>query len=112
MSEEPINKQLRRIKNAIINHLRNADYDVIKSDNDTLCVIGARDVEWRCIKGHIRNIPRKEVAKLERLPCPGGKLIKKELWLRDSGEIQFYKIFWNDDRKAWIDQFGDKINFQ
>ena len=109
MSEEAIKKQLGRIKKAIIHHLKNADYEIIKSDNDTLCVIGARDVEWRCIKGHLRNIPTKEVRKLEQLPCPQGVFIKKELWLRSEGENQFYKIVLNNEKRIWFYQFNETI---
>lgn len=112
MSEEAVMKQLNRTKKAIIKHLRNADYEIIKSDNDTFCVIGARDTEWRCVKGHFRSIPYREVEKLERLPTPGGKLIKKELWLRDDAETQFYKIVWDCEKKVWIDQFNKIIKFQ
>lgn len=93
-------------------HLRNADYDIIISDNDKLCIIGARDTEWRCVKGYFRKIPYLEVKKLERLPCPSDKLIKKELWLREDGETVFYKIFWNAEKQAWIDQFNKIIKFQ
>ena len=112
MGEDPVKKQLNRIKRAIISHLENADYEIIKSDNKVICVIGARDTEWRCIRGDFRSISKAEVRKLERLPCPGGKTIKKELWLRDDNDKQFYKIFWNYDKSAWIDQFGDIITFQ
>ena len=112
MSEEAIKQKLNRIKKAIKMHLRNADYDLIISNNDTLCIIGARDTEWRCVKGYFRKIPYKEVIKLERLPCPDNKLIKKELWLREEGETGFYKIFWNQEKHTWIDQFGETIKFQ
>ena len=111
MSEEAVKKTLNRIKKAIINHLKNADYQIIKSDNDTLCIIGARETEWRCIKGYTREIPMKEVKKLEEFPCPDARIIKKELWLKDTWENQFYKIFWNEEKKLWIDQFGEIINY-
>ena len=111
MAEDAIKQRLKRIKKSIINHLQNADYQIIISDNDTLCVIGARDREWRCIKGHFRKIPYLEVKKMEMLPCPDGRIIKKELWLRDSGETQFYKITWNETRQTWIDQFGIIVKF-
>ena len=111
MSEEAINKVLNRIKKAIITHLKNADYEIIRSDNETLCVIGARDTEWRCIKGDFRSISKHEVEKLERLPCPGGKAIKKELWLRNPAETQFYKLLWNYEKGAWIDQLDKIVKF-
>ena len=111
MSETSIKKQLNRTKKAIISHLRNADYEIIKSDNETICVIGARDTEWRCIKGDFRSISKHEVKKLERLPCPGGKAIKKELWLRNPTETQFYKLCWDYENAVWIDQFDKVIRF-
>jgi len=112
MSEEAIKKKLNRIKRAIKMHLRNADYEIIISDNDRLCIIGARDTEWRCIKGHFRNIPYLEVKRLEQLPCPDGHIIKKELWLRDKGENVFYKVFWDTEKRAWIDQFDKTVKFE
>lgn len=112
MPEESVKKKLNRIKRAIKMHLRNADYEIIVSDNDRLCIIGARDTEWRCVKGYFRNIPYSEVKKLEFLPCPNDRLIKKELWLREGGENVFYKIFWNAEKRTWIDQFDKTVTFQ
>ena len=112
MSEEPIKKQLGRIKKKIINHLQSCDYEIIKSDNDTLCVIGARKSEWRCIKGHLKNIPLREVKRLENLPCPDIDQIKKELWLREKDSNQFYKVFWDGKRRVWIDSFKEIVKFK
>lgn len=112
MGEKEVKRRLNRIKKAIETHLRNADYDIIPSDNSIFCVIGTRDKEWRCIKGHFRKIPYLEVKRIEVIPCPGNKIIKKELWLRDEGEIQFYKIVWDDEKKVWIDQFNEIIDFE
>lgn len=112
MAEEAVKQKLNRIKRAIKIHLRNADYEIIPSDNEAICIIGARDTEWRCIKGYFKKIPYKEVIKLEHLPCPDNKTIKKELWLREEGETVFYKIFWNQEKHVWVDQFGKIIKFQ
>ena len=112
MAEEAVKQKLNRIKRAIKMHLRNADYDIIPSDNEAICIIAAREAEWRCIKGYLRKIPYREVKKLEVLPCPDNRIIKKELWLREDGETVFYKIIWDQERRAWIDQFGEIIKFQ
>ena len=111
MSEDPVKRQLNRTKKAIIAHLRNADYAIIKSDNEKLCVIGARDTEWRCIKGDFRSISKYEVEKLEKLPCPRGRAIKKELWLRDPDEKLFYKLIWDYENEVWKDKLNNIIKF-
>ena len=112
MPEEPIKQQLRRIKKKIISHLQSCDYEIIKSDNDTLCVIGARKAEWRCIKGHFRSIPLREVKRLENLPCPDVNQIKKELWLQEKDSDQFYKVFWDSKRHVWINSFKETVRFK
>src|SRR4030042_1560574 len=77
LSELAFKKQLSRIKNAIIAHLQNTGYKIIRCSNDPVCAIGARKKEWRCIVGHLRNIPYKIVKELENLPCPDNKVITK-----------------------------------
>jgi len=112
LSEAAIKKELNRIKKAIITHLRNADYKIIRCTNDPVCAIGARENEWRCIVGHLRSISHEIVKELESLPCPDHRIIKKEIWLRNKGEVQFYKLLWDPGKHAWVDQFGEVIRFK
>lgn len=110
MSDEAIEQQLRRIKKSIIKCLKNADYDLIQGDNNPLCVIGARDTEWRAIRGDIKtSISKHLIKQLEKFPVPEGKTVKKELWLRGLSERKFYKLFWNNNKKIWEDKQGRRV---
>jgi hypothetical protein len=61
-----------------------------------------------------RNAPAASAAEKQVLmfPCPDYKIIKKEIWLRDKGEVQFYKLFWDPAKRAWVDQFDEVVYFK
>lgn len=107
-------KQLNRAKKSACDILRQAGYKVEKASNDIYCVIAMRDAEWRAIKIGVLSIAKtpwflREIKKLETLPCPDPKTIKKELWLRDRGEHNFMQFYWHNNK--WHGEDGQLIHF-
>jgi len=113
MAEEAIKKKLNHAKRSACKLLSSAGYKTERASNDIYCVVAMRDTEWRAIKIGIKSITAcpwfiQEVRKLERLPCPNPKTIKKEVWLRSDGEHLFYQYHW--DGSQWIDEDGEPTN--
>lgn len=110
MPESTVKKQLNRAKQAACQTLNKAGYKIERASNDIYCVVAMRDVEWRAIKIGTEQLQaclwfKKEVKRLERLPCPDSTKIKKEVWIRSQNERGFCQYSWNG--LQWINEDGE-----
>lgn len=107
MPENSSKWQLNEAKRKACSILRSAGYKVEKSQNQTFCLTAMRDAEWRVIAIGMRNIIKcpwflTQIKNLERLPTPDPKTIKKEIWIKEPGEQNFYLYHWFDGK--WVDE--------
>lgn len=115
MNEGDTKRQLNRAKKTACEILRSAGYRIERASNDIYCVVAMRDAEWRAIKIGLHSIIEcpwflKEIKKLENLPCPDPRAIKKEIWLRERGVHNFIQYYWKDNR--WFNEDGQIVRFQ
>lgn len=113
MSEEPMKKQLNTAKKSACSILEKAGYKIERASNNIYCIVAMRDAEWRAIKVGIKAILPSawflnEIKKLERLPCPDPKTIKKEVWIREKGEQNFCLYFYENN--VWVDENLNPVN--
>ena len=113
MPEEAIKKQLNTAKKSVCIILQKAGYTIERASNSIYCVVAMRPTEWRAIKVGIKPIIASkwfldEIRKLERLPCPDSKTIKKEVWVRDQGEQNF--CLYSYENNVWIDEDSNPVD--
>lgn len=113
MPEEAIKKQLNTAKKSACGILKKAGYKIERASNEIYCIVAMRKAEWRTIKVGIRPILSSawflgEVKKLEKLPCPDSKTIKKEVWIRGKGEHDFRLYLYEND--IWIDEDSNPVD--
>ena len=113
MSEEAIKQQLNKAKKAACVALFKSGYEIEKASNDIYCVMAMRDAEWRAIKVGILSVVKCQwfldgVKKLEQLPCPDSKHIKKEVWLKQKRSRDFIQLYWKNNQ--WFTREGKPIN--
>ena len=107
MPEESIKQQLNYAKRTAGDILLKAGYKIEKASNQTFCLTAMRDAEWRIIAIGTRPLIRcewfkKQAGKLERLPTPDPKIIRKEIWIKEAGEHKFSIFCWKNNQ--WISE--------
>ncbi len=92
MSDDPsIKQRLRRAKKAAMELLETSGYDVIESDNRTVCVIGTRKAETRLIRVVVDGITKEDIDLVKRLRT-NRDTCTKEIWLRKKNGFEMREI--------------------
>lgn len=69
--QEPIKKRICRAKQKAIRLLMAAGYKIVKSDNETFCVIATRRREARFIRVVVDDISAKDREAVRKVDLPG-----------------------------------------
>lgn len=92
MSDDPsIKQRLRRAKKAAIELLEQSGYDVIESNNSTVCVIGTRKAETRMIRVVVDRVSVEDIRLVRRLRTHR-EVCTKEIWLRTKNGFDMREI--------------------
>ncbi len=92
MTDDPsIKQRLRRAKKAAIELLEQSGYDIIESDNRTICVIGTRKAETRLVRVVVDAITPQDI-KLVRELRTHRDTCTKEIWLRQKNGFRMQEI--------------------
>jgi hypothetical protein len=87
MSQEPIKKRVCRAKAKAIKLLKSAGYKVVRSDNETFCVIATRRREVRFIRVVIDSITASDRRIVSSIDLPSSNCSREIYCLRDSDFI-------------------------
>ena len=92
MSEEAIMKRQNRAKAQAIKILRRADYEIIRSDNEKVCVIASRDAEVRIIRICVGKVTERDIEVVRDLRFPRISQACREAWCFDGKDFDITKI--------------------
>lgn len=95
MSEEAIMKKQNRAKARAIKILRKADYEIIRSDNEKVCVIGSRDAEVRIIRICVGKVTERDITIVRELRFPRISQACREVWCFDGRDFTIKEIVVN-----------------
>lgn len=92
MSDDPsIKQRLRRAKRAAIELLEQSSYDIIESNNSTVCVIGTRKAETRLVRVVVDRVSAEDIRLVKGLRTHR-EVCTKEIWLRTKNGFQMREI--------------------
>lgn len=80
MSDEALKKRQARAKSRAIEILRLADYEIIRSDNEKICVIASRNAEIRIIRICIDTVTEHDIAVVRDLRFLRNSQVSREAW--------------------------------
>ena len=83
MSEEANKKRQARDKDRAIEVLKRADYDIIRSDNEKVCVIASRKAEVRIIRICTDKVTDHDIEIVRELRFPDVPQACRETWCFD-----------------------------
>ncbi len=92
MSEEAIMKKQNRAKAQAIKILRKAKYEIIRSDNEKICVVVSRDAEVRLIRICVGKITDRDIAVVRDLRFPRISQACREVWCYDGKDFDVKEI--------------------
>jgi hypothetical protein len=92
MSEENIKKRQTRAKCRAVDILRRAGYDIIRSDNETVCVIGARNAELRVIRVCVGNVTERDIKVIRSMQFLRDSHVSREAWCFDGKDFTIQEI--------------------
>jgi hypothetical protein len=92
MSEEAIKKRQARAKSKAIDILRQAGYEIIRSDNEKVCVIASRAAEVRIIRICVGNVTENDVDLVRYLRFPHITQACREAWCFDGKDFIIQEI--------------------
>lgn len=112
MPEIAVKKKLNNAKKSVCRIFRKAGYKIQPASNELFCVIGMRHREWRCVKVGIKPIVSeawflREIKRLENMPCPDAKTIKREIWIREEDGQNFNQFYWEDNQ--WFNENDEPV---
>lgn len=92
MSEENIKKRQARAKIRAVDILRRAGYEIIRSDNEKVCVIGSRDAEVRIIRICVGKVTEHDIEVVRDLRFPRISQACREAWCFDGKDFVIKEI--------------------
>jgi hypothetical protein len=92
LSDEPIKRRQLRAKNRAIEILRQAGYEIVRSDNEKVCVIGARDVELRVIRICVDKVTPADIDILRKMRFLRAATVSREAWCFDGRNFDIREI--------------------
>ena len=87
MTEETIKRRLFRAKKRAEKVLKDAQYNIIPSDNSAFCILAVREREIRMIRVVIDEITNHDTKIIKNWRHPG--VCSKEIWCKQRGERDF-----------------------
>jgi hypothetical protein len=92
MSEEAIKRRQSRAKLKAIDILRQAGYDIIRSDNETVCVIGARNAELRVVRICVGTVTERDIKVIRTMRFLRDSHVSREAWCFDGKDFTIQEI--------------------
>jgi len=89
MPDEAIKRRIREAKRRAIQRLEEADYDIIPSTNQSVCIVATRNTETRYIRVVIDEIKTEDIELIRKIRSP--QTCSKEIWC-SSFKGQKFKI--------------------
>jgi len=87
MPEETIKRRLFRAKRRAEKVLKDAQYNIIPSDNSTFCILAVREREVRMIRVVIDEVTDHDMKIIEGWKHP--RACSKEIWCKQHGQRDF-----------------------
>jgi hypothetical protein len=92
MSEETIKRQQNKAKFQAIKSLRKVGYDIIRSDNEKVCVVASRNTEVRIIRICVDKVTAHDIAIVRDIHFPRIVQACREVWCLNGKNFTLQEI--------------------